>query len=124
MIDFENKEVLKLRPADDEDFSKYVSPMFVEGEYIIQAFRSIRDGIIFTNKRMIAINIQGVTGKKKVFTSLPYNRIQAYSVETAGIFDLDSLLELWFCGMGRIRFEFVARANVYEICRVISENSL
>ena len=62
MIDFENKEVLKLRPADDEDFSKYVSPMFVEGEYIIQAFRSIRDGIIFTNKRMIAINIQGVTG--------------------------------------------------------------
>ena len=124
MIDFENKEVLKLRPADDEDFSKYVSPMFVEGEYIIQAFRSIRDGIIFTNKRMIAINIQGVTGKKKVFTSLPYNRIQAYSVETAGVFDLDSLLELWFCGMGRIRFEFVARANVYEICRVISENSL
>ena len=124
MIDFENKEVLKLRPTDDEDFSKYVSPMFVKDEYIIQAFRSIRDGIIFTNKRMIVINIQGVTGKKKVFTSLPYNRIQAYSVETAGVFDLDSLLELWFCGMGKIRFEFVARANVYEICRVISENSL
>ena len=46
------------------------------------------------------------------------------SIETVGVFDLDSVLDLWFSGMGRVRFDFVANANVSEICRVISENTL
>ena len=98
--------------------------MFAPGEEIIQSFRGIRDGVVFTNKRIITINVQGITGKKKDFTSLPYSKIQAYSVESAGVFDLDSELDLWFSGMGRVRFEFVARANVSEICRIISERVL
>ena len=101
-----------------------VSPMFVNGEYILQTFKGIRDGVVFTNKRIVTINVQGITGTKKDFTSLPYSKIQAYSVETAGVFDLDSELDLWFSGMGRIRFEFVARADVTGICRIISENVL
>lgn len=121
MIDFKNANYLKLRPVNDSDFSAMISPMFADGEQIIQSFRGIRDGIVFTNKRIIAINIQGLTGKKKDFTSLPYSKIQAFSVETAGHFDLDSELDLWFSGMGRVRFEFVARANVSDICRMISE---
>lgn len=95
--------------------------MFVEGEEIIQSFRGIRDGVVFTNARIFAINIQGLTGKKKEFTSLPYSKIQAFSVETAGVLDLDSELELWFSGLGKIKFEFVARANVSEICKMISD---
>ena len=63
----------------------------------------------------------GVTGKKKDITSLPYSRIQAYSVETAGVIDLDSELELWFSGLGKVRFEFGCRADVSAICRAISE---
>ena len=98
--------------------------MFIEGEQIIQSFRGIRDGVVFTNKRIFAINVQGITGKKKDFTSLPYSKIQAYSVETAGVLDLDSELELWFSGMGKVKFEFVARANVADICRMISEKVL
>ena len=121
MIDFKNANYLKLKPVNDSDFSAMISPMFADGEQIIQSFRGIRDGVVFTNKRIIAINIQGLTGKKKDFTSLPYSKIQAFSVETAGHFDLDSELDLWFSGMGRVRFEFVARANVSDICRMISE---
>ena len=124
MIDFENAHFLKLKPVDADTYAKHIEPMYAEGEYTIQAFRGIRDGVVFTNKRLIAINIQGVTGTKKDFTSLPYKRVQTFSVETAGVFDIDSELEQWFSGMGRIRFEFVARANVSEICRVISECSL
>lgn len=124
MIDFQNTAYLKLKPVNDSDFSGMITPMFVPGEQIIQSFRGIRDGIVFTNKRIIAINVQGITGKKKDFTTLPYSKIQAYSVETAGIFDLDSELDLWFSGMGRIRFEFVARADVTGICRMISEKVL
>ncbi len=58
------------------------------------------------------------------FSCNPFCKIQAYSVETAGLLDLDSELDLWFSGMGRVRFEFVARANVSDICRMISENVL
>ena len=94
--------------------------MFVPGEQIVGSFQGIRDGVVFTNKRIFAINVQGITGKKKDFTSLPYSKIQAYSIETAGVLDLDSELELWFSGMGKIKLEFVSNANVTEICRLIS----
>ena len=124
MIDFKNASFFRLKPVNDNDFADMITPMFAPGEQIIQTFRGIRDGVVFTNKRIITINVQGFTGKKKDFKSLPYSKIQAYSVESAGVFDLDSELDLWFSGMGRVRFEFVARANVSEICRIISERVL
>ena len=124
MIDFQNASFMKLKPVSDNDFAGLITPMFVGGEQIIQSFRGIRDGVVFTNKRIFAINIQGITGKKKDFTSLPYSKIQAYSVETAGVIDIDSELELWFSGLGKIKFEFVARADVSAICRMISEKVL
>ena len=95
--------------------------MFVVGEHIIGTFKGIHDGVIFTDKRIIAINVQVLTGKKKDFASLPYSKIQAFSVETAGVLDLDSELELWFSGLGKMRFEFSGRANITGICRMISE---
>lgn len=124
MIDFKNAEFLKLKPAEDSTYSAALAPTLVDGETIIGTFKSIRDGVVFTNKRIIVINIQGMTGKKKDFTSLPYSKIQAYSVETAGTFDLDSELELWFSGLGKIKLEFIARANVAEICKMISQRVL
>ena len=84
----------------------------------------VRDGVVFTNRRIFAINVQGVIGKKKDFTILPYKRIQAFSIETAGVFDMDSELQLWFSGLGQVTFEFSSNANVTEICRLISENML
>lgn len=124
MIDFNNASFLKLRPVSNDAFSGIITPMFVDGETIIGTYQSIRDGVVFTNKRIIAINVQGLTGKKKDFTSLPYSKIQAYSVETAGVLDLDSELELWFSGLGKVKLEFVARANVAEICKMISAKVL
>ena len=124
MIDFKNASFVKLRAVPDSDFFSMISPMFVNGEEIIQSFRGIRDGVVFTNKRIFAINVQGLTGKKKDFTSLPYSKIQAFSVETAGVLDLDSELDLWFSGMGNVKFEFVASADVSKICQMISERVL
>lgn len=120
MIDFNNASFLKLKPVPASNFEAMVSPMFIDGEVIIGTFQSIRDGVVFTNKRIISVNVQGITGKKKDFTSLPYSKIQAYSVETAGTIDLDSELELWFSGMGKVKFEFVSKADVSALCRTIS----
>lgn len=124
MIDFSKATFFKLRPVDDSEFYKLISPMLIDGEFIISSYKSIRDGVIFTNHRIFAVNTQGVTGKKKDFTSLPYSKIQAYSVETAGLLDTDSELDLWFSGLGKVRFEFVQAMNIGEICKLISEKVL
>ena len=124
MIDFNNASFVKLRPVNDNAFEKMVAPILVSGEEIVNCFQSIRDGVVFTNLRIITINIQGITGKKKDFTSLPYNKIQAFSVETAGAFDLDSELELWFSGMGHVKLEFIGATDVAYLCKMISQRVL
>ena len=124
MIDFNNASFVKLRPVNDNSFEKMVSPILVDNEEIVRSFQSIRDGVVFTNLRIITINIQGITGKKKDFTSLPYSKIQAFSVETAGAFDLDSELELWFSGMGRVKLEFIGATDVAHLCKMISQRVL
>lgn len=121
MIDFENKEYLKLKETDNDEYKDLIGNILTSSERIIHTYKSVRDGLVFTNKRVMAINIQGLTGKKKAITILPYDRIQAFSIETAGVIDLDSELYLWFSGMGQIKFEFTSRTDVAAICRCISE---
>lgn len=124
MIDFQNAIFSKLRPVNDNTFDKTIAPILVDGEKTIAAYQGIRDGVVFTDKRIITINVQGITGMKTDFTSLPYSKIQAFSVETAGLLDLDSELDLWFSGMGRVRLEFLSATNVAYICKLISEKVL
>lgn len=120
MIDFDKQGAIKLRPIDTRNTEGLILPILIQGETIVAAFQSIRDMIVFTNKRIISINVQGITGKKKDFTSMPYSKVQVFSVETAGTFDLDSELELWFSGVGKLKFEFTAGTDVTAICRLVS----
>ena len=120
MIDFNNASFFKLSMVGNDTFIPQISSILIQGETIISSYKGLRDGVVFTNKRIIAINVQGITGKKKDFTSLPYSKIQVYSVETSGVLDWDSELELWFSGVGKVKFEFTSNSNVSEICRCIS----
>lgn len=124
MIDFKNASYVKLKAVDNSAYAGMISPILVNGENIIFTFKGMRDGVVFTDKRIIAINVQGITGTKKDFTSLPYSKIQAFSVESAGVFDMDSELELWFSGLGKVKFDFSKNANVSAICRMISQQVL
>jgi hypothetical protein len=65
-----------------------------------------------------------LTGKKKDYSSLPYSKIQAFSIETSGVFDLDAELEVWFSGMGKLKFEFTGSSNIIEIGKMIGEFAL
>lgn len=124
MIDFANASYLKLRAVPTENYHGAVQSLLLPDERIEAAYQSVRDGLVFTDRRIIAINVQGVTGKKKDFTSLPYSRIQAFSVETAGVIDLDSELELWFSGLGRVKLEFTRDSDVGHLCRLIAAHTL
>ena len=112
MIDFKNASFFKLKMVSNEDFADQLLPMLSDGENILSTYKGVRDGIVFTNKRIIAINVQGVTGKKKDFSSLPYSKLQAFSVETAGTIDLDSELELYYSGLGRVKFDFTGASDI------------
>lgn len=120
MIDFKSSAIFKLTPTKNEEGFKLVEPMLVDNENIFASFKTIRDMVVFTNKRAIAINVQGITGKKKDFTSLPYSKIQAFSVETAGTLDIDCEIELWFSGLGKVKFEIVGNFDTRSFNKLLS----
>ena len=125
MIDFNNNGYFaRLKKVDINSFDKLVLDFITSDEQVIGAYQSVRDGVIFTNKRIIAINVQGVTGKKKDFTNIPYSKITTFSLETSGVFDLDSELEIYISGLGKVKFQFTGSTNIKEICKLISDNSL
>lgn len=90
-----------------------------QGEQILLAFKGMRDSATFTSKRIIALNIQGMTGKKRDYTSLPHERVPAFSVETAGSFDLDSELDLWFSKLGKVRLEVNRDVDIRGLGRLL-----
>jgi hypothetical protein len=120
MIDFTNGSVFKLAPVKAEDIAPAVAPLIIPGEQIVACFKAARDFAVFTNKRLIAVNVQGMTGRKRDYTSLPYSKIQAFSIETAGTFDLDAELDLWFSGLGNVRLEFKGRADIRQLGHLIA----
>lgn len=124
MIDFQNGDIFKLRNTGRFQNEKLIAPLFVSGEEFLGEYQAIRDFVIFTNKRAIAVNVQGVTGKKKDFTSLPYSKIQLFSIETSGVLDLDSELEIYLSGVGKVVFEFTGQSDITAIASAIGESVL
>lgn len=78
-----------------EDARKKLGSVILDSEDIDLAFKLVRDMIVFTNKRLIVVDKQGMTGKKTTFQSLPYKSISRFTVETSGHFDLDAELKIF-----------------------------
>ncbi len=123
LIDFKNGSIIKLKKAPNES-AKEILPLLINGEEIVSCYKGIRDFVAFTTHRIISVNVQGITGKKKDFTSMPYSKIQVYSVETSGVIDLDSELELYFSGLGKVTFEFTGESDIVKIGQMIGEKIL
>ncbi|MDX2319265.1 MAG: PH domain-containing protein [Moritella sp.] len=121
MIDFKNSSVFKLKPIEVSDARDDFQKFLIDGESILAAFKTVRDQVIFTNKRVIAANVQGITGSKVDYTSLPFSKVNAFSVETSGTFDLDCEIELYLSEVGRVRFEIRGTFDIVQFNRVISE---
>ncbi len=120
MIDFTNMKYIKMR--QDDSYSKKVKDLIVPGEEVLGSYKAVRDGVVFTTKRIIIINVQGFSGKKVDYTSIPYAKFNAYSVETSGVFDMDAELNLYVSGMGMMTFEFRGRSDIREISQFITQS--
>lgn len=107
---------------DRDDIAKKLKPILIENEKIEIAFSLIRDMIVFTNKRVIQIDVQGVTGSKVEYHSIPYNSISHFSIETAGTLDLDFDLKIWVKGMKNPYERKIKRGGdrAHEVNRILA----
>ena len=84
--------------ADVEAIETEFATLLAPGESVEKAFKLVRDLIVFTDRRVVLVDKQGVTGKKREYLTLPYKQITRFSVETAGRADLDSDVKIWVRG--------------------------
>ena len=107
-----------LSPAE---VNEQMAGILTEGEPVQVAFRILRDLIVFTDRRLILVDKQGITGRKVSYLTVPYRAITAFSVETAGSFDLDSELAIWVSGRAEpIRKTLKRGANILAIQQAIA----
>ena len=86
------------------------------GEQVQAAYQLVRDAILFTDRRLIMVDKQGMTGRKIEYHTIPYRSITHFSVETAGTFDLDAELKIWLSGSQTpIAKQFGKGVDVYEV---------
>jgi Bacterial PH domain len=93
-----------------------------QGEQVHAAYLLIRDTIMFTDRRLILVDKQGVTGKKVEYHSIPYRSITHFAVETAGTFDLDAELKIWVSGNSvPIKKKFTKGVDIYEVQAILTQ---
>jgi len=125
MIDFDGESVVfKLKPIDVEDVREDFHRFLIDGEEVVAAFKTIRDQLVFTNKRFIAANVQGLTGSKVDYTSIPYNKIQAFSVESSGTLDRDTEFQCYVSTLGRLSFEIKGSFDIIAFNKIVSQHTL
>jgi hypothetical protein len=110
----------------DEELLREYGKLLADGEELELGFKLLRDTFIFTNKRLILINKQGLTGSKTEYLSINYRHISRFSIETAGTFDLEAELKIWISSeeLPSITKKFNKSVDVYEVQKVLAHHVL
>jgi hypothetical protein len=112
--------------VNQDELSSKFGQLLTEGEEIELGFKLIRDTFIFTNKRLILVNVQGITGSKTEYKTVGYKSISRFSVETTSMFDLDAELKIWVSSEVEpsIVKQFNKSVNVYDVQKVLAHHVL
>lgn len=112
---------MNLKEISIDKVREDVLSVLAPGENVIQVFKTVRDQVIFTDKRVMTVNVQNLVGKRVAFFSYPYSKIQYYGIETAGVFDIDSELILAFADGIQLTFDFKSRVDIKRISSTIQQ---
>lgn len=112
--------------VSQDELIKQFGQLLTEGEEIELGFKLIRDTFIFTTKRLILVDKQGLTGNKIEYKSISYKSISRFSIETSGTFDLDAELKIWVSSElePSIKKQFNKSVNVYDVQKVLAHHVL
>ncbi|WP_037316913.1 PH domain-containing protein [Salegentibacter sp. Hel_I_6] len=118
-----NKIIGNAASISKEELTEKYGRLLTTSEEIELGFSLLRDIFMFTNKRLILIDIQGLTGKKQEYLSLPYRYISRFSLETAGTFDLDAELKIWISNenVPSVSKKFNKSIDIYAVQRYLAE---
>lgn len=109
--------IMNLKEINLREVRPEVSTLMVSGENMVMAFQTVRDQVIFTDKRIFVVNVQGITGKKISYFSYPYSKVQYFGIETAGVLDIDS--EIIFAFSNGARLQLISSRKLIFIKSVI-----
>ena len=98
-----------------------INGLLVSNEQAVCAFQTIRDQVIFTNKRLFVANVKGITGKKVAYFSYPFSKVQYFGIETAGLMDIDCELLLAFNDGNMLTLDFKSTVDIRKISSLIAE---
>lgn len=112
--------------VSQEELTRDYGKILTEGEVMELGFKLIRDTFIFTSKRLILVDKQGITGRKTEYLSVAYKSISRFSIETAGTFDLEAELKIWISSEPNpsIVKKFDRSVNVYDVQKVLAHHAL
>ena len=112
--------------ANPEELNQEYSKLLCENEVIEVGFKLLRDVFIFTNKRLILVDKQGITGKKIQYLSVAYKSISKFSIETSGHFDLEAELKIWISSesLPSVEKKFNRSVNIYDLQKVLAQHVL
>jgi hypothetical protein len=109
------------REVGAEELHRSLGDILADDEFIDKGFKIVRDLLVFTNKRLILVDKQGVTGKKVEIQSIPYRSVTRFAIETVGTFDLDSEMKIWLSGHSQpIERKLQARADIAGVQRIFA----
>ena len=112
---------MNLEEMPSEKIRPEVHMLLVDNEKIVQCFKTVRDQVVFTDKRVIVINVQGLVGKKVSYFSYPYSNVLYFGIETAGVLDIDSELVMTFANGATLQFDFKTKVDIKSICADIQK---
>lgn len=123
MINFNKDSIFNLHPIDLDKVHDEARGLLIEGEEMVAAFKTVRDQLVFTNKRIISIDVQGITGMRRSFSSMPYSKVQFFGIQTTGFLEIvpDAELMLTFANGTQACFDFRGNVDIGQLGRVISE---
>lgn len=113
--------LLNATTGDPQEFIEKHSHALVGDEEVLVVFKTVRDWIAFTNWRVLYVDVQGITGSKKEYLTVPYRSINAFSVESAGTFDLDAEIKIYLSGRGPIEFKIGKNSDVGAMQALLAE---
>lgn len=115
-----DSNTFNLKEIDLKAVRSEVRGLLVDGEQQIMAFQTVRDQVVFTTKRIIVVNVKGITGKKVAYFTYPYSKVQYFGIETAGLMDIDCELLLAFNDGNMLTMDFKSNVDIRNISNIIA----
>ena len=121
-MDFRDKPMQNLMRIQEKDVCKNARMLLLDGEQVVGAYKTVRDQVVFTSHRIIAVDMQGVTGTKQEIFVLPYRKVQHFGIKTAGFGDPLQTSEMTICFADghETKCGFIGQEDLFRVANAIS----